>query len=762
MRQARRARSTRRRISTWTAKLVVGAVAIGGIAWALPLDGTGAQTPLGEPARPSVPTRLHIEALSASTDSGRTFRLAQHTTAEFSMVGVTWDDARAELPGTVEVRTHAEAGDWSRWLSLDATDADLPDGDDGTGPTRGGTAPLWVGSSDGIEVRVNGRPARTLPAGLRVDLIDPGQSRSTRKQRSAGLSMAPAAFVVPDDEQPDPATPTATGSAQPTATANPTDPAEPPTTPAPPPSATASATPSATTPAPTATRPTPPTSSVPAPKIVTRAGWEADEGLREAGDPDYATAAKVVFVHHSDTAVDYECSESAGIIRGMYTYHVKSKGWRDLAYNFVVDKCGTLFEGRFGGVDLPVIGSHTYGFNTNSTGVVVIGNYEKAPASDAAVATVARLATWKLSLAGVSPSSTSSLVYGVPSGEGRVQGQSYPFEAISAHQDARATDCPGTMLYAQLPKIRALATAAEEPTLFGFGGATQSGRTWYTPGPVTVNWKSATPALLVSRHEVLVDGTVAASVPAGTASAKITLKAGSHTLAVRTVHLRGDGATSASATVVADTTLPRFTTAPNLALRTGTVTTTAVPLTVGWKATDDTVLSQLLALAPTKATFGPTVQSWKTAAKPGSSRTTFTISAVDAAGNHRDASAAARTTLTKETAAKRTGTWTTKKNAKHLNGSALATTAKNASLSWKFTGTSVAWIAARTTTSGQAAVYLDGKKVATLDLKAATAFRQAVWTAGALSSGSHTLKVVALGTKGRPTVYSDGIAVLAP
>jgi uncharacterized protein with LGFP repeats len=117
----------------------------------------------------------------------------------------------------------------------------------------------------------------------------------------------------------------------------------------------------------------------------------------------YGKAVKVVFVHHTDTGNDYSCADSPAVVRSIFLYHVQTNGWNDIGYNFLVDKCGTLFEGRSGGVDAPVIGAHAYGFNTDSAGVAVLGTFTDVAPPQPALDTVARVAAWKLGLDGGSP-----------------------------------------------------------------------------------------------------------------------------------------------------------------------------------------------------------------------------------------------------------------------------------------------------------------------------------------------------------------------
>ena len=199
------------------------------------------------------------------------------------------------------------------------------------------------------------------------------------------------------------------------------------------------------------------------PAIVTRAGWHADESIRRA-QPSYAPALKMVFVHHTDTATSAPCSDSARIVRGIYAYHVRTNGWNDIGYNFLVDKCGTVFEGRYGGMTKPVIGAQTKGFNTGSAGIAIIGTYSSARPRPAAVAALERLIAWRLDVAHVDPESRVEMV---SSGNPRYRaGRHVVMNAVSGHRDGYPTSCPGSALYALLPRIRAAALAIGLPKIW--------------------------------------------------------------------------------------------------------------------------------------------------------------------------------------------------------------------------------------------------------------------------------------------------------
>ncbi|MFC5170854.1 FG-GAP-like repeat-containing protein [Streptomyces mutomycini] len=201
------------------------------------------------------------------------------------------------------------------------------------------------------------------------------------------------------------------------------------------------------------------------PVITSRAQWGADESL-VADPPTYTTDTKAVFVHHTAGTNDYTCAESASVIQGILTYHVKSNGWNDIGYNFFVDKCGTLFEGRAGGIDRPVYGAHTYGFNTDTSGVAVIGDFNTASTTPAVRDAIARLASWKLGLYGVNPSGSLVMTAGADNGK-YTQGQLVTMNRISGHRDGFPTECPGTNLYSDLAAIRTAAAGSGAPSTHG-------------------------------------------------------------------------------------------------------------------------------------------------------------------------------------------------------------------------------------------------------------------------------------------------------
>ena len=88
----------------------------------------------------------------------------------------------------------------------------------------------------------------------------------------------------------------------------------------------------------------------------------------------------MAFVHHTASGNDYTPADAPALMRGVYAYHTKSLGWSDIGYNFLVDRFGTIYEGRYGGMDRGVIGAQVFGFNTGSTGISVMGTFtEEAP-----------------------------------------------------------------------------------------------------------------------------------------------------------------------------------------------------------------------------------------------------------------------------------------------------------------------------------------------------------------------------------------------
>lgn len=178
------------------------------------------------------------------------------------------------------------------------------------------------------------------------------------------------------------------------------------------------------------------------PSIFRRAQWGADESWRK-GPPSY-TQVRGVIVHHTAGTNNYTQAQVPAILRGIYAFHTRDRGWNDIAYNVMVDKWGRMWEGRAGGLDRGVQGAHASGWNTNTMGVSVLGDYQAVTVSRAAVDSVARVIAWKAGVHGFAPD-----------GHATINGRWVP--TIQGHRDVGNTTCPGRSLQAQLPYIRTTA-----------------------------------------------------------------------------------------------------------------------------------------------------------------------------------------------------------------------------------------------------------------------------------------------------------------
>jgi len=127
--------------------------------------------------------------------------------------------------------------------------------------------------------------------------------------------------------------------------------------------------------------------------IRPRSAWATSEmGWGCDGAPSEARELKAMVVHHTASNTEpYAAADVPDIIRGFWRYHVGTRGWCDLAYNFLVDRFGGVWEGRQGGITKAIVGGHTFGFNSETTSVSQIGDLQATVPTEAMTAATARL-----------------------------------------------------------------------------------------------------------------------------------------------------------------------------------------------------------------------------------------------------------------------------------------------------------------------------------------------------------------------------------
>lgn len=235
-----------------------------------------------------------------------------------------------------------------------------------------------------------------------------------------------------------------------------------------------------------------------------------------------------------------------------------------------------------------------------------------------------------------------------------------------------------------------------------------------------------------------------------------------------------DGAGNWSATkadqIVLDTTDP--TTGPvETALVNGQAAGGKAPVKTAWTGADAMtgVARYELAMKTDDGAWATTstslsAASWSHAFTPGH-RYRLRIRAVDNAGNVGLWSTSRLIDLVASPDASPAitylGAWSIPSGTTLTDGTAHATAAAGATATFGFVGRSVGWLASVGPTSGKVAVYVDGVKVATVDLqRSVRASRQVVFSRSWSSLGTHTVELVSLGTAGNATATVDGFYVL--
>ncbi|MET0456687.1 MAG: N-acetylmuramoyl-L-alanine amidase [Mycobacterium sp.] len=378
----------------------------------------------GDDEAPQATAPLIVERPLTGLGGGETIR-DLHQDTPFSMVALTADD----LSGTsARVRAKKADGSWGPWYEAEALDGVGPDNGgqctppDRCAPTRvTGTDPIFVGRTTDVQIAV------TRPTGATRTPVGPRPGPSDDPAR-ADLGYLPvnvehplaqdfsAVLISPPQAPVD-------------ITFTPPEAATPPGVP---------------------------------PPVITRAQWGADDS-KTCGNIVYDSAVRAGIVHHTAGSNDYAPQDSAGIVRSIFEYHTRTLGWCDIAYNALVDKFGQVFEGRAGGIDRPVEGAHTGGFNQDTWGVAMIGDFETVPPTPIQLRTTGRLLGWRLGLDHVDPKGTVVLTSSGGSFTHFPRGVAPTLPTIFTHRDVGNTECPGNAAYAQMDLLRDTAAHFNSP-----------------------------------------------------------------------------------------------------------------------------------------------------------------------------------------------------------------------------------------------------------------------------------------------------------
>jgi len=387
--------------------LRIAAVMVTAIVLAVLLPAGGADA---APAVPPVVGRDLQGLPSAADGSGRQLlhdgdvaRVSQQvrTPIRFSMVGFT-----VPPDAHLDFRTSVDAVRWTSWQHTEAGGDDGPDA--GSAEARQAaqvarsagraagetTAAVWVGDASYLQTRIAGDSRRAKPEDVIAHLVDSqGLGRSALGRAADALGAAWRGASSPPPAQ--------AGARQ--------------------------------------------------PAIVSRQGWGADESWRRS-EPSYSSTLKAGILHHTAGSNSYTREQSPAVLRGDYYYHTKVNGWSDLGYNYVVDRYGTIYEGRYGGITSNVLGAHAGGFNTSTFGVSIMGDFTDGMPPKAARDAVVRLVAWRQDLAGIDPLGTTVLT---SAGSSRYSaGVQVRLNTLAGHRDVSATACPGDALYPQMSSLR--------------------------------------------------------------------------------------------------------------------------------------------------------------------------------------------------------------------------------------------------------------------------------------------------------------------
>jgi hypothetical protein len=177
-----------------------------------------------------------------------------------------------------------------------------------------------------------------------------------------------------------------------------------------------------------------PAPAPPASGAVSRASWGAHPPKQDYTPDSYVK----ITLHHTDGPQTTTLARSKQEVLFIQEFHQNGRGWNDIAYHFLVDGAGNVFEGRPEGT----LGAHTKNNNTGNLGIAMLGTHH--PPKDDPITRAKEDAVGAL---------------------GRYAVEKYAIDPslLKGHRDYKSTDCPGDLGYARLQALKE--AFARKPTV---------------------------------------------------------------------------------------------------------------------------------------------------------------------------------------------------------------------------------------------------------------------------------------------------------
>ena len=160
-----------------------------------------------------------------------------------------------------------------------------------------------------------------------------------------------------------------------------------------------------------------------------------------------AEEVRFLLVHHTAENTEHTAAQVPRILAAMYAFHTGPKGWHDIAYNFLVDREGGVWEGRAGSLAGPVAADATGGSQGFDQLVCFIGDFTSVMPTPAALDAGNRTLAWLAQRYSIDTSAGAKVTFVSRGSNKWPAGARVTTSTIAGHREMSTTACPGNAFY---------------------------------------------------------------------------------------------------------------------------------------------------------------------------------------------------------------------------------------------------------------------------------------------------------------------------